>query len=141
LKIKIIAKDTFRVAAVMDGDLCEAELFLESGEKATKASRVGISVLLMRVAQDGLIGLPSDLFHYVHKEEKIYEFIKGRLRLLCFKGDGEELVVCTSGVMKKSQKVDNAAVEEAIRWKRNYFDSKRDRTLTVVEEELDDEAE
>jgi hypothetical protein len=108
------------VAAVMDADACPAEAFLVSGEAAYRGSRDGLTDLLERVATHGLDVLSTKLVHEADKRRKVYEFIKGDLRLFFFKGAGDVIVVCTAGRIKKGQKVDRGAVEQAARWREEY---------------------
>lgn len=120
MKLKELFNDRFKIAAVMNGNDCLAESFITEGEAAYQASREGLVELLFRVAANGLLPLSSKLTHIVDETNKIYEFVKGDLRLFYFKGIDGVLIVCTAGVVKKGQKVDKRAVAAAIEWQRNY---------------------
>ena len=79
-------------------------------------SVAGYKAIWARYAENGRSAFTTDLLHEVDKNDAIYEFIKGRLRVFCyFAGDGG--VVLTNGTLKQGNKVDSAAVAEAIRTK------------------------
>lgn len=84
---------------------------------------MGLLVLLERVADVGLNGLSPKQSHLVDQAHGIYEFIKGDLRLLYFKGEGRAIVVCTAGVVKKGQKADRKAVSASIEQQRRFRDA------------------
>jgi hypothetical protein len=121
------------IVAVMDGAHCPAEMFIQDGEESTRASREGLFALLEHVANHGLQGVPTAWVHEANKKEQIYEFRKGSLRLLFFKGRGRQVAVCTSGVHKKTRKADPGAVSSAARWRRQYQQAVDANTLKVVE--------
>lgn len=134
MKVKVLVEgEVCDVVAVMDGENCPAEEFLTEGEAATAASREGLTALLSRVADLGLQTIPVSAMHEANKAEKIYEFRKGRLRLFFFKGEGRQVAVCTSGVMKKGQKADKAAVRKAAAWRSKYEQAVKDATLEVID--------
>ena len=139
MKAKILVESRFRVVAVMDGDDCPVEDFLTKGEKSTEAHRSGLYVLMERAANEGLQALSSAQFHEVDKNNGIYEFIKGPLRLFCFKGSDGVVAVCTDGARKQGQKVDKAAVQSAIRTKADYLSAQQNEALEFVREEDDED--
>lgn len=119
--VRVLAQGAYRVVAMKKGSSCPAEEFLVSGPEDTAASRQGLLDLLDRVSEEGLGGLPTALCHLVDQSKGIYEFRKGRLRLFFFKGLNGDVAVCTGGVLKKTQKVDAAAVERAAKLKQLYL--------------------
>ena len=133
MRVKQLAVNRFEVVGVMDGDACPAELFLLEGEKATEANRLGLTQILATVAERDLDGVPSAWVHEANKSEKIYEFIKGPLRLFFFKGKNGQIVVCTSGVRKSGQKADKAAVKRSARWREEYYTALENDALTTVD--------
>ena len=90
--------------------------------------------ILNRVSANGLEPLPDSLSHLVDKKEKIYEFIKGNLRLFYFRGQDNLLIICTSVTIKKTQKVDKKQVDLAIRRKLEYLQSVKDGTIVLIED-------
>ena len=120
---------------MMEGDICPTEVFLESGEASTAASRLGLAQMLEHVATRGLKEIPSTWTHEASKDKKIFEFIKGDLRLFFFKGQGRQITVCTVGVMKKGQKADKASVSKSANMKSDYFDAAQSNTIEVIKDE------
>lgn len=137
MRLKILKKGRYTIAAVMEGEGCPTEDFITQGEAAYQASRMGLANLLERLAADGFDGLTSSMTHEVNKKSKISELIKGDLRLFYFKGRGNVLVVCTCGLLKKSQKADRNAVEKSIRWQEKYEHACKNSVLTWVEQAND----
>lgn len=72
--------------------------------------------------------------HYVDQKEKIYEYIKGRLRVFWYEDD-DRVVICTHGIIKKSQKTPKREIDKAIRVKLAYLQAKSDGSLHLIEEE------
>jgi len=132
LKVKILEESSYKVVAVMDGDLCPAEDFLKNGEKSTYASRIGLERFLEHIAANGLQKMPAAWSHEVDKPNGIYEISKGRLRLFYFRGHGEQIVVCTDGIMKKGPKVDKQSVARAVDYKNQYFQAVRNKQIEVT---------
>ena len=135
MRVKILVEDEYQVVSTLDKGESPAEIFISYGEAAYTASRSGLSSLLRRAAMSGLEQFPSALVHEVDKANKIYEFIKGDLRLLFFKGSEKQIVVCTTGVIKKTRKIDQRAVNKAIALRKQYQNSVKAGTLEVIEHE------
>jgi hypothetical protein len=83
------------------------------------SSAKGFKPLFERYASSLRRNLTAELFHEVDKAEKIWEFIKGDIRIFCF-FDGNTAVL-THGALKKSPKVDPSEVAKAISYKKAYF--------------------
>lgn len=122
------------MVATMDGDVCDAEDFLMTGEQTTKSSRIGLTVILKHIAENGLQNTAAWV-HEASKSEKIYEFCKGSLRLFFFHGEGNCIAVCTSGLLKKGQKADKSAVNKAANLRKDYFAAVANQTIEVIEDE------
>jgi len=135
MKLKVLKKGRYTIAAVMDGAVCPAEAFITTGEASYQASRMGLANLLERLASGGFAHLTSSMTHEVNKPHKIYELIKGDLRLLFFKGSDDVIVVCTVGVLKKTQKADKSAVARSIDWKNEYGTAHKTGTIIWQGEE------
>lgn len=128
----MLRSSTYQVLAVMDGNDCPVMRFLTTGEAKQRAYRAKLLVLIERVATDGLQNMPSELVHLVDRERGIYEFVAGRLRLFFFKGAGNQIAICTSGLMKKTQRVDGRSVVAAARCKAEYEMHRAKNQLEVV---------
>lgn len=119
----------------MNGDACPVDDFIQKGEATTLAARNGLTKILEYVAESGLQNTPVAWVHEVNKQHGIYEFIKGPMRLLFFKGNGKDIAICTSGVRKNGQKVDKSAVKASIELKKNYVAAVANGTYEVIENE------
>lgn len=134
MRLKLLFEDSFQIVAVMEGGDCPADEFINNGEDNQKA-RLGLQQMLGHVAEKGLAEVPSGWFHEANKKEKIYEFIKGDLRLFFFKGEGNQIAVCTSGVRKKGQKADKAGVASAAASRKKYIAAVAANTIEVINDE------
>lgn len=90
MKLLEMSHAQYKIAAVVDeqGDklTCPVYEFFESIEKQYQGSADGLLALIERIANNGMQGLSSKLCHLVDEDNKIYELIKGDLRLFFFKG-------------------------------------------------------
>lgn len=136
MEILVIFDAKYKITGVSKDGECDAiNTLLEVAQGGQyQASVDGLIDLLERVSNDGLNNLSSKLTHFVDQEEKIYEFVKGDLRLFYFKGEGDFLVICTSATIKKTQKADKQHVKRAIKFKDEYFISVKNGTLKVVKD-------
>lgn len=134
MELTIIFSDKYRIVAVSKNSVCKVTDFLQELEETYQASAQGLFGVMERVSRDGLDQLPHSLSHFVAKKEKIYEFVKGDLRLFYFKGHDNLLVICTSVIIKKTQKVDKKQVDLAVRLKLEYLQSVKDETIVLIED-------
>jgi hypothetical protein len=107
-------------------------------QKQYKAAVAGfIKLFELAVTQvNGPHALSKDWFHTVDSAEKIYEFVKGDLRLFCFVGDGA-LIICSSVSLKRRQKADPKEVAKAVRLKGQYLRAKESNNIMMVTGEKD----
>ncbi len=132
MNVKQLFSNYYQIIAVMDNDDCPAADFMANGEASTRASREGLNLMLSRTAENGLDGIPALWIHEADKQNGIYEYIKGPLRLFFFKGEGKQIVVCTVGGRKKGQKADKPSVNKSIEFKNKYFDALKKNMLKVT---------
>ncbi|MHB1099532.1 MAG: type II toxin-antitoxin system RelE/ParE family toxin [Burkholderiales bacterium] len=115
----------------------EVETFIDDLDRNFEANINGLLAVLDRYSKHGPEGMNDTICHLANQREKIWEFIKGRLRLYWFSG-GDAVVVCVCGCVKKSQKTDPAMVEKAIQVKREYMRLKDcNETIEIVSERGD----
>lgn len=131
MKVKVLAEHQYRILAVVEGEACPAEDFLVLSDNYER-SRQGLLSMLQAVAELGLADVPSKWFHEASKPQRIYEFIKGDLRLFFFKGDGRDIAVCTGGVVKKGQKADAASVALAAARRNEYMAAAQGGNLEII---------
>ena len=110
---------------------CEVLEFLRTVPSDMAAHAKGMRSLFGRYAQRGRANLTTEMFHEADKQEGIWEFRKGRLRIFCFMDDGR-LVIATHGAVKKTQKADRQEIARAVEIKRRYF---ADKAVGNIEEE------
>lgn len=139
MKLKLLHRDKFKIAATMNGSECEVEAFFDEAisNSSYEASAEGLIVLIERMAKDGLDGLSTHIWHLVDKDNKIFELIKGDLRLLFFKGNGDILVIASHGFIKKTQKTPENEKNKAIRRKKQYQKDHDSRNIELFEEQED----
>lgn len=136
MKVKVLVDGAeCEIVAILDGDDCPAEDFMNHGDAATESAREGLALILQHVADKGIQNVPTAWFHEANKKEKINEFIKGPLRLFFFKGSGRQIAVCTTGVRKKGNKADKAAVKKAAAMRKQYEQAVEGQTLKVIKDE------
>ena len=121
MRVKSLFSARYQIVAIIDGEACPVEQFIIDGEAETESSRSGLLDMLEKVATFGLENVPSKWWHEANKQEKIYEFSKGPLRIFFFKGHDDQIAVCTAGTRKKTQKADKQKVAQAIGWRKEYF--------------------
>jgi len=85
--------------------------------------------LFERYAAAGRLQLTTAVFHEANKQEGIWQFIKGRLRVFCFMDEDGTLLVLTHGAIKKQQKADRQEVARAVRLRDAYLSAKRNGNL------------
>ena len=125
MKILSIQRAKFHGGAIVqekgDGSLVCAliEDFTEI-EATYEKSRNRLLEYFKYVAAGGPQALNYAQCHPVDANNKIYEFISGKLRVLFFQGVTGNLVICTHMYLKKTQKTPAQEVNKAIRAKREY---------------------
>ena len=144
LRLWIFEEQRYRVAAVVDkSDSCPAIGFLLAPPKQYQASADGMIDLFKRYARagkGGRQGLTTAQMHHADTQESIWEFIRGDLRVFCFKDDNG-LVVLTSTHIKKGQKADRKAVAEAVRLKKAYLADKSKGLIEYIGENTGEDDE
>lgn len=88
--------------------------------------------LFERFSRSGRDTFNDDLCHYVDKDEKIWEFIKGDIRVLWFYGKGSRIVVCSHGFIKKSRKTPIKEINHAVAIKKEYENAAKQNKLVVI---------
>ena len=125
MKVLSIQQAKFHVGAVVqekgDGTLtCDLLDDFNDIEATYEASRNRILEYFKQVAAGGPQALNTAQCHQVDANNKIYEFISGKLRVLFFQGTKGSLVICTHMFLKKTQKTPPKDLSKAIRAKKEY---------------------
>lgn len=131
MRLRVLAKSKNRILGVEVGGECPSEAFLSDSEAEMDASRIGMRMVLNHLCEHNFDSV-SNWIHQVNKTEKIYEIKKGRLRLFFFRGDGSDIAICTTGLVKKTQKVDPSAIAKAVSMKTQYWDAVARNAIKVI---------
>lgn len=110
---------------------CELLDFLEDLPPNLRKSGDQLLALFAHVALNGPRQLPDDICHQIAPD--IFQFEKGRLRASWFYDEGK-MVICCRGFVKKTQKTPRHEVDYAKAQRTRYFEEKKRRTISVLEE-------
>ncbi len=133
----MLGRGRYTVIALIEdgngGDECRVLDFLTDASSQYSGSVKGLKVLFQRYGQLGRNGLTTELFHEVSKNEQIWEFIKGDLRVFCFKDphDGS-VVVLSHAIIKKGRKTKESDVTKAKSARNVYLAAKVSGKLQEV---------
>jgi len=94
---------------------------LENADAQYKKSIAGFAALFKRFSDMGPVGLPYNLFHKPIKNEDLYQFIKGELRLLCFFNENGDAVILSHYEIKKGKRLSNKALNKARKLQYQYY--------------------
>ena len=136
-----LERSLWDVTAVVEenesGECCPLTDFLAAIGAQYAGSANGMYDLFGRFASSGKDTFSDDLCHLVNKDEKIWQFTKGRLRVLWFYGQGNRIVVCSHGFVKQSQKTPRQEIKRATSTKNQYEAAVKVNAVTILEEEND----
>lgn len=123
LKLLAKADGQWRVIApaqMLEGKvLCELEQELLAFTEQHAASVVGLMQFWENIPRVGPRQLGTAIYHCVDDEHGIFEFVKGRLRVLCFQSDGA-ICVCCHAFLKQTQKTPKPKIKRAVGIKKEY---------------------
>ncbi len=129
---RLLQGQSFTIYAACDarGD-CELVEFLDGLGANLQGDGDHMLELLERVSSNGP-RRNTDICHQI--QDDVWEFIKGRLRVLWFYDKGR-IVVCTHGFVKNSRKTPKAEIAKAARIKEQYFAAKAQNDLEIEEDD------
>lgn len=138
MQLLVLEKRKWAVVAITatreDGPpACPVLDFLRDQQASDRASAKGFRALFKRYADLGREGLTQEQFHLANQSEKIWEFIKGRIRIYCFEDGDVGMIVLTHGIHKQRQKTLAADVGRAARARALYLEHKKLGGLTIKE--------
>lgn len=141
--IQLTSKAWSVYAVVTDTNIseetCELLDFLDALPAKYRGSRDGMFQYFERFADLGQSAFNDATCHYVDKDEKIWEFIKGDLRILWFYAGHDKIIVCSHGFRKSGQKTPASQKVKAIAAKNKYLADKASNNIVVVESNEPDE--
>lgn len=92
----------------------------------------GYLALLQTFIESGTHELTAKNFHPIKKELGLYQFIKGRHRLVCHWNEEDVIVICTQGFLKKTDPSPKDQISKANKLMEKYFLSKEENELTPL---------
>lgn len=111
--------------------------FIKNQPAQYRKSAKGLPALFKRYADNGREQLTLDNFHEANKQEKIWEFIKGSLRIYCFIDEGDRIVLLSHGIVKKAKAAKRADINRAVSLRDDYLNAKAKGTLEIITDEDD----
>lgn len=130
--VRLICQEEWRLVAICNS---AHETFLDELALTAKAE-AGLLAALNRLAMLGPDSFNSELLHWVHKDPKIFQLSKGKIRALWFYADDSTMVLCNAFV-KKTQKTPPGVIESALRFFDAYQDAKTAGSVTLIRDEED----
>jgi Phage derived protein Gp49-like (DUF891). len=103
---------------------------LEKLEANHQSQVHGIFELFSQYAAEGRAGLTDHQMHHADQGEGILEFIRGRIRVMCFQDDHGLVLLCCAN-LKNTKKADKKSVKRAIRLKKDYLKAKGEDNLNI----------
>jgi hypothetical protein len=140
MKLRILERKQWTVCAIEEQsgggeDFCSVVDFLFGLSAQYSGSRNGLLKYFEKCAESGTGWLNDDQSHLINTENKIFEFIKGDLRVPWFYGKGGKLIVCSHGFVKDSQKTRKQDLDRAIKVKQAYLEAVEAGNVVFVEEQ------
>jgi hypothetical protein len=126
VRLQILSNASWRVVAPVteaaDGPTCPLiESLGEFAKRGHEEAVAGLGEIWKRIDQFGPRALGASIYHQVDKDNSIYQFSKGRLRVLCFEAPHGRIVVCATVFLKQSQRTPSSEIASAIRIRRRFL--------------------
>lgn len=134
MKLKVLIGGKWTITAPMTKKgSSELEDFLDDLGSNYEANVAGVLTMMEQHSELGPEHFNTCQCHYIDQKEQIYEYIKGRIRVFWFE-DEDRVVICTHGILKKTQKTPRHEIDRAKRAKAAYMLAKQSGKLEIVEE-------
>lgn len=137
MKIRIIAKGKFEIASVVVKDSCCVESFFADLDKNYNSNAAELYNMMAHIAESGFDNLPPGWSHEIDKDEKLFELIKGKLRIPYFRGSGDRIIICGPGFVKKTQKTPGKVKNQMKKLQDEYRNNEANGKLTVEQIDID----
>ncbi len=136
MRLKVLISGRWKIVSPMaSDDASRIDVFLD-GLAASFSANVADLVGMMELhSEHGAQEFNSRQVHYVDQDAKIFQYIKGRLRVFWFEDEGR-VVVCMHGIVKKDQKTPKNDIAVALRCKAAYLLAKQRNELQFIEEDV-----
>jgi phage-related protein len=121
LNLRLLLEERYRVLAVCSGrGDCHLLEFLDELEKNFQDQADRIFFRLEETARQGP-SINPEICRKIGQE--IWEFREGRIRILWFYGENREIIICSHGFLKKTQKTPQNEKNRAVAARKQYFRS------------------
>lgn len=124
MKLQILIKGAWRIVSPIQenaGDMsCALLEQLADLPSAYHRSAHGFYAIWEQIGTRGPNCLPTNMYHCVDSNNKIYEFIKGDLRVLCFVAKNQ-ICVCSTVFIKSGRKPRKPDIRAAIALRNQYL--------------------
>jgi hypothetical protein len=121
---------------------CQLLDFLNNLPKQYHGSVVNL-VAMLNTISDGSLNprlLPDDKCHQIDKNNKIWEFIAGDIRVTWFYTKGK-IIICSEGLIKKSKKTPKKVIDKAVNLKKLYKQEYGEKSIKVLPFDYGDDNE
>ncbi len=131
MKLREVVKDRWRILAVCSerGD-CQLEEFLGSFQTPNDRQARKLMALIRWTSRNGA---PTNKEKSNSLDDDIFEFKADSLRVLYFYDD-RQVIVCSHGFVKKTQKCPPREKAAAVDCRRQYFEAKNNGELVITDE-------
>lgn len=132
MQLKQLYHQQFSICAVTNrGGCVVADSLFDTIEDQYSQNRKKLMAMLIDIASEGFQA-ETMYSKVVDRPNDIWELKAGKLRVLYFKGDHPNIIICTDLHVKHSRKVDAQAVDHAIRCRNNYLTAYKNKDLEII---------
>lgn len=125
------------VLAVLDGPVadptCPVMDFLSDHQATVPGQVAGILTTIENFSTSGLELITSEQCHNVNDDATIWQFRRGRLRILWFYGEDGRVIICSHGFFKNTQKTPKHEVRRAEAARAAYLAAKLANQISIKE--------
>lgn len=114
---------------------CELLVFLENLNAQSQAAIERLMSFIDMASREsqGPNCFDDGISHYVDQNNKIFEFVAGRLRLLWFYSPTErKIIICSHAFLKKTNKTPKSDIRKAIKLKKDYEDAWNKGQIEII---------
>ncbi len=136
MQLKSIREGTWKIYAVCEENgMCPLLEFMNQLNPKYTGAKDNVLATISKISQTphGPRLLSTDICHFVDKDEKIWEFVGGDIRVLWFYSSKERMVIiCCQAFIKKGRKTPKGEIQKAIQIKDRYEDHAKLGRISVI---------
>lgn len=129
---KVAPNAHFQVRFISTSDSEDDSEAIEYINSLKKGESDGYLALFSTFMESGTDKFTYANFHPIKIEKGLYQFLKGRHRLVCFFDEDDTIVICTHGFLKKTDPSPKDQIQHADKLKMKYFSAKEDGGLHIL---------